>query len=140
MRLLSSSSTETGTAFSAYGVVALVTMSSNNTDNSTGLRSSFALKFQRDGVISSRKTLYPTTFVTGEGRQVASFPEKNTRNYSTNSCHLMVISRNSGQDFNLTGTFVDIRTDDDYYKIYEIVDNAETTEFRYKTGNKGYVR
>jgi len=112
------------------GVVVLVTMSNINTD---GLGSSFALRFlcsRNDTIFPLERTLYPSSYVTGKGRQAASFPENNSRNYSNNANHFMLISLASGEDFTLTTTFIDVEQDKDFYRRFGIDDGAETTRFR----------
>jgi len=111
----------------------MVTMSNNKTDESaTMTSSSFALRFlrlQNDVVTSPRTTFYPSTFVTGEDVEVASFPQDNAANYSDFAHHFMLISRPSGRDFNLTRTFQDIEKDADYYTPFEIRDDLHRTWF-----------
>jgi len=66
-----------------------------------------------------------------EGRAVASFPEKNAKNYSNNADHFMLIARPSGRDLNLRNTFRDIDPTDymrGYYLQY-FPDDAEKTRF-----------
>jgi len=64
--------------------------------------------------------------MTGEGPEVASFPQDNAVNYSNNAGHFMLISRASGGKFNLTLTFAD--TDEhDSIDVYGIEDEAEKT-------------
>jgi len=130
---LFSSSTANGMEFTVSGVVVLVTLTSNNTDVKT-LGSSFILRFlhkRNDKVLIPGRVLYPSTFVTGEGRAEAAFPENNAANYSDNANHFMIISRPSGRDSNLTETFVDIEPEKDYVRIYWIMEDAEKTRFRY---------
>jgi len=127
--VLVSSSTANGTEFTVVGVVILVTLTSNNTVGK-GSVSSFVLKFlhkRNDNVLIPGRVLYRSTFVTGEGRTVASFPEKNSQNYTNNANHFMLISRPSGRNFNLTGTFEDIEPWKDYFRYYWIADDAEET-------------
>jgi len=69
--------------------------------------------------------------VTGEGPAVASFPESNAKNYSNNAHHFALISRSSGSDFNFTRTFADTETEKDYYRGFDILDEAEKTRLRY---------
>jgi len=134
--LLFSSSTANGTEFAVSGVVILVTLTSNNTnDNDIGLASRFILMFlhkRNDSILIPGRVLYPSTFVTGDGRAVASFPENNTANYSNHANHFMIISRPSGRDFNLALTFRDIEPWTDYLRGYYIVDDAEKTRFKYE--------
>jgi len=109
----------------------LATLTTNNTDGK-GLASSFILRFlhkRNDKVLIPGRVLYPSTFVTGEGRVVASFPENNAANYSNNADHFMIISRPSGRDFNLTETFQDIESEKDYIRRFYIADDAEKTGF-----------
>jgi len=134
--LLVSSSTATGTELTVSGVVILVTMTSNKTNNRTRLDSGFALKFlctQNEKVLPPERVLYPTTFVTGEERQIASFPENSIWNYVSNANHLMVISREDGRDFHLTTTFLDTESWHDYFRVFGIEDEAEKTRFIFKT-------
>jgi len=111
-----SSSTGNGTEFTVSGVVILITMTKSNIDDdwSSGFELEFTC-YQNESVLSPGRFVYPTTFVTGDGPTVASFPEKNAQNYSNNANHLMVISRASGQDFNLTLKFTDIEPVKDYF-------------------------
>jgi len=131
--LLFSSSTANGTEFTVSGVVVLVSLTSNNTDG-RGLASSFILRFlhkRNDKVLIPGRVLYPSTFVTGERRVVAAFPENNAANYSNNANHFMIISRPNGRDFNLTRIFTDIEKEKDYLRVYYIKDDAEKTQFGY---------
>jgi len=103
LNALFSSSTANGTEFTVWGVVILVTLTSNITEGK-GLTSNFILRFlhqRNDNVLIPGRTLYPSTFVTGDGRTVASFPENNTANYENNADHFMLIARPSGRDFNI---------------------------------------
>jgi len=61
---------------------------------------------------------------------VAAFPEKTSANFSHNANHFMVLSRQSGRDFNLTHTFEDIEPVYDYFRRYWIEDDAEKTRFK----------
>jgi len=129
--LLFSSSTANGTEFTVSGVVILVTLTTNTMDGK-GVASSFILRFlhrRNDKVLIPGRVLYPSTFVTGEGRVVASFLENNAANYSNKADHFMIISRPSGLDFNLTLTFLDIENRKDYFRRYSIADDAEKTWF-----------
>jgi len=132
--LLFSSSTATGTEFTVSGVVILVTMTGNKTEE-TGLDSRFALRFlrsQNDFVFPPERILYPTSFVTGEGHQTLSFPENNAVDYENNANHLMIISRGSGRDFNITQTFQDTEEGRDYIWAFGIKYDADKTRFRYE--------
>jgi len=115
------------------GVVVLVTMTMSSDDMKSTSTSSFAMRFVRsrnDTVFPSFQTLYHSSFVTGEGRQVASFPKNNAVDYKYNASHLMVISRTSGDEFNLTQTFLDIESfGGNYYWIHGMQDEAERTRF-----------
>jgi len=128
------SSTSLGTAFTVSGVVILVTMTSNSTNGQTGLPSSFTLKFlsiPNDAVFPPERSLYPSTVVTGEGRQVVSFPERNAENYTNHANHLMLVSRANGGDFNRTLTFMDTEEKYDFYRLYAIGDDANKTRFNF---------
>jgi len=137
---LFSSSTANRTEFTVSGVVILVTLTTNNTDGK-GLASSFILRFlhrKNDKVLIPGRVLYPSTFVTGEGRVVASFPENSAANYPNsaanypnNADHFMLISRQSGGDFSLTRTFGHFEQAKDYFRAYYIVNDAEKTGFKY---------
>jgi len=115
------------------GVIILVTMSNND----TRWTSSFTLRFFRtrnDTVLPLDTTIYPSSFVTGEGRQVASFPENNVVDYDKYANHLMLISRPSGRDFNLTLTFLDIKGGFlvfDHIVLFRFEDEAERTRVIY---------
>jgi len=128
--LISSSSTATGTEFTVSGVVILVTMSSNNTDNGKGIASSFTLRFlhkRNDTIFPPGRLLYPSTLVTEEEPAVVSFPENNAVNYSNNANHFMLISRPSGRDFKTKRTFLDIEAVNDYYRAFSPFDDADKT-------------
>jgi len=117
----------TGTEFTVSGVVILVTMTCTSDAGST---SSFAMRILRsrnDTAFPPVRILYPTSFVTGEGRQIASFPENNTVNYENNANHLMVISRESGAHFNLTLTFLDTEEIQDFINVFGVEDGAKRT-------------
>jgi len=131
--MLASSSTVTGTEFTVSGVVILITMTCNNTQV-TEMNSSFALRFHRSRnytVIPPVRTLQPSSFWMGEGREVASFPEGNAVDYKNTANHFMLISRPSGRNFDLYLTFLDTEEDEDYFRIFRIEDNAMRTTFSY---------
>jgi len=129
--LLFSSSTAVGTEFSVNGVVVLVTMTSNSSETGTnGVYSSFGLRFFSS---PSGRSVYPTTVVTGERRQVASFPEGNAVDYTDHANHLMLITRPSGRSFNLARTFLDAEPiGHDYNLIFGIEDEAQMTRLSLK--------
>jgi len=108
-----SSSTGNGTEFTVSGVVILITTTTQSIDDdwSSGFELKF-IRYQNESVLSPGRFIYPSTFVTGP--TVASFPEKNAKNYSNDANHLMVISRANGHDFNLTLKFTDIEPVKDY--------------------------
>jgi len=118
-----------GTEFTVSGVVILVTM----TTYDNRLASRFALRFfrsQNNEIFPPRKTLYPSTFVTGEGRQVTSFPENMAVNYTNDAMHFMLISRPIGREFSLTNTFVDIEVvGEDCYRRSRMVKEVGRTGF-----------
>jgi len=118
-----------GKEFTVSGVVVLVTM----TTYDNRLASSFVLRFvrsQNHEVFPPRKILYPSTFVTEEGRRVVSFPEKNAANYTNDAMHFMLISRPTRREFNLTQTFVDIEVvGDNCYRISRMVKEVGRTSF-----------
>jgi len=133
LNVLFSSSTANGTEFTVSGVVILVTLTTNITDGKE-LASSFLLTFlhrRNDKVLIPGRVLYPSTFVTGEGRVVAAFPENNAANYSNKADHFMIISRPSGRDLKLARTFGDIEREKDYLRVYYTKDDAEKTRFHY---------
>jgi len=124
------------------GVVILVTLSSNNNSNNTDggmelLASSFAMTFhcsQNSSVFSGRRKLYKSTFVTNdEGRQVVKGPEADAKEYSDNANHFMLISRESGRDFNLWQSNFNIVEPYDYFRVFQIYDDSDKTWF---TGKK----
>jgi len=122
-----SASTANGTEFTVSGVVILVTLTSNNAD-SKGLASSFILTFiheKNDLFLIPGRILQPSTFVTGEGRVVASFPEKNQESYENNADHFMLISRPSERDFELTQTFLDIEEGKHCFRVYSIAEDEK---------------
>jgi len=134
--MLFSSSTATGTELTVSGAVVLVTMTSSM---DTTLASSFTLRFlhsQDDRVFPPKRTLYPSSFVTEDGLRVASFPKNNTKDYLKNLDNFLLISRDSGRDFDLTLTFLDTDADEGWYYcfVYEIKDEAENTYFEQKHG------
>jgi len=129
-----SSSTANGTEFTVPGVVILVMLTNPNTDDGKESASSFALRFlhkQNDKVLIPGRILYPSTFVTGEGRAVASFPLNNAVKYENNANHFMLISRASGRDLKVKRTFTDTEPEKHYFRRYWIVDDAEKTRFEY---------
>jgi len=133
--LFFSSLTAVGTEFTVSGVVILVTMTCNSIHTGTGVNSRFGLRFlrsQNNTVLPPERNLYPTTFVTDEGRHVASFPHDIGVNYTNDANHLMLISRPSGRTFNLARTFLDAETTHDYNSIFGIEDEAEKTRFSLK--------
>jgi len=135
--ILVSSSTAPGTELTVSGVVILITMTSNKTDNRTESDSRFALRFyrtQNDTVFPPDRVLYPSSFVTGEERQIVSFTKNNVVDYENNANQFTLISRPSGRDFNLTITFIDTEYGKDYFNVLGMEDGAETTHFTYKYG------
>jgi len=126
-----SSSTATGSEYTVSGVVILVTMSSNKLDG-TEVDSSFVLKFfcsRNDKVFPPERVLYPSSLVTGEGPQIATFPKNNAVDYKNNANHFMLISRPSGRDFHLTTTLIDTEPDKDFYRLFVIDDDSAQTRF-----------
>jgi len=65
----------------------------------------------------------------GEGRDAGSFPKNNAANHSHNADHLMLISRQSGNDFNLTRTFMDIDLGKDNRRRFRIDNDSAKTLF-----------
>jgi len=129
--VFSSSNTANGTEFTVYGVVILVTLINNNKDGER-LASSFALSFLRkpnEFILIPGRILHQSTFVTEEGRAVASFPQNNVNNYKNNANHFLLISRPSGRDFNLTLTFIDIEPFSAYFRRFLIQDDSKETRF-----------
>jgi len=65
------------------GVVIVVTVSANNSDG-TASASNLALRFfctRNDTVFLPEKTFHSSTFVTGDGQQIALFPGNDAKVY-----------------------------------------------------------
>jgi len=85
------------------------------------------LRSRNDTVFPPGRTLYPSSFVTGEGRQVVSFPQGNAVDYKNNANHFLLISRPSEREFNLTRTFLDTEEEKDFILVFKIKDEAGQT-------------
>jgi len=134
----SSSSTSNGTKLTVSGVVILITLTTKSNDGEEFLASSFALSFLQKNinhlVLIPDRYVATTTFVTGEER-TASYREDawdmyRFTKYFENTDHLMVIARESGKNFYLTQTFLDIKCKD-FIREFVVEDVAEEkTQFR----------